>query len=56
MQEQDLHILAPPGMIHLPGWGLGGGLLGVTGAAATEDPAVLGGGSGVTEPQSGACN
>lgn len=25
MQEQDLHILAPPGMIHLPGRGLGGG-------------------------------
>lgn len=38
-----------------PGAGAGGGLLGVTGAAATEDPAVLGG-SGVTEPQPGACN
>lgn len=38
-----------------PGAGGWGGLLGVTGAAATEDPAVLGG-SGVTEPPPGACN
>lgn len=50
MQEQDLYIRAPPGMTHQRLVGRWGGLLGVTGAAVTEEPAVLGG-SGVPEPQ-----